>query len=320
MRKAQFPQLRRAVAAGCAILLAWTSLDAQVFSAGERVADLLQSNPYCEVTATVSDSAVEIISVRSLPTAPEGFLALVIPARCLLDGEELAVGLAAGPKEDGTIRLAEGEATWIVSVDSGVRLPSDCSRLLAGSTRLVTLDLHAANTAAVTSLAEMLDGCSALEDANMAIATDSLTDASGLFRGCSTLNNVDLSAWNPAQLEDMSEMFAGCEELKAVVFPAAPTSSLRRTAGMFRGCTAIEELDLRSLDTRQATDLQQMFAGCRTLQHLILGPHFCVSPSARHQGMLQGCTSIPWSKIEYVGDEPPTLPSDWPKATPLPGE
>ena len=58
----------------------------------------------------------------------------------------------------------------------------------------------------------------------------------GMFLGCSSLNELNISNYNTINVTEMNDMFAGCSSLK--------------------------ELNLSNFNTTNVTDMKNMFSGC----------------------------------------------------------
>ena len=148
------------------------------------------------------------------------------------------------------------EIRHVIALD-GVTFSGDCSGLFAGFTSCRSMDLNGVYTAAVT-------------------------DMSGMFRDCETVNPMlDLSDWNTEQVEDMSEMF--------------------------KGCAYLESLDLSGWDIRSVFDggMDGMFDGCGDLAELSL-PAFmevCEDMHLHNNGGL-GWADKDWPDDPVSGDDP----------------
>ncbi len=61
----------------------------------------------------------------------------------------------------------------------------------------------------------MFRGCSSLSNLNLSnFNTQNVTNMSYMFYECSSLSNLDLSNFKTQNVTDMSEMFNGCSSLK----------------------------------------------------------------------------------------------------------
>ena len=69
------------------------------------------------------------------------------------------------------------------------------------------------------------------------LKTDSVTDMTEMFSGCTNLTSLDLSRFNTSLVTDMMYMFAGCENLTTIyVGNGWNISNVKNGEGMFNGC------------------------------------------------------------------------------------
>ena len=61
----------------------------------------------------------------------------------------------------------------------------------------------------------MFKGCSSLKELNLNnFNTNNVTNMSNMFYGCYSLKSIDLSSFNKTDVKDVSCMFYGCSSLK----------------------------------------------------------------------------------------------------------
>ena len=70
----------------------------------------------------------------------------------------------------------------------------------------------------------------------------SLTSMRGLFRGCTGLLSLDLSALKMSKVQDISEMFEGCTSLEELNFGSANLTAVVSSEGIFEGCTSLSTI------------------------------------------------------------------------------
>lgn len=64
----------------------------------------------------------------------------------------------------------------------------------------------------------MFTGCSSLTELDLSnVDTDLVTSVDGIFEGCSSLFRLNLSAWDFEHLKSCKRMFWGCDSLKHVI-------------------------------------------------------------------------------------------------------
>lgn len=81
-----------------------------------------------------------------------------------------------------------------------------------------------------------------------------------VFQNCSSVESLDLSAWNTSAAQTMSAIFHGCSALKTLNVSGWDTSKVMRMNGAFRDTVSLTSLDLHSWNTQACTTFQYMFA------------------------------------------------------------
>ncbi|WP_444403344.1 BspA family leucine-rich repeat surface protein [Prevotella sp.] len=91
----------------------------------------------------------------------------------------------------------------------------DMRSMFSNCTRLETLDLSSFNTEKVTSMQTMFEGSTNLRTIKLpkGFIGSSVTDLNGMFRGCASLTELDLSGSNAEKVKNMGSMFYGCVAL-----------------------------------------------------------------------------------------------------------
>ncbi|MBO4337486.1 MAG: BspA family leucine-rich repeat surface protein [Lachnospiraceae bacterium] len=153
--------------------------------------------------------------------------------------------------------------------------------LFSGCTSLYDLraDWDQENAAAVTSMQSMFKGCSSLESIDLSsLNTDNVTDMSGLFESCSALKKLMLrndnpNAFNTAAVKDMSHMFAHCISLEILNVGFFDTAAVEDMSYMFHDCAAITGLNVTAFNTANVKNMEYMFASCSFLESLILSKY-----------------------------------------------
>ena len=207
-----------------------------------------------------------------------------------------------------------------------IHLNKDSSCMFDGLNRLKTIDLRNFSTKAedkkyeaVTNLASMFSGCSALttvvfdpdfdtskvaDMSNMFNNTGELEelDLSGFDTSCVTKMNgmftdsgvveLDLTSFNTANVSDMTEMFAGCGNLESLIFGNSfNTANVTKMDKMFQDLELLEELDLSNFNTEKVESMSYMFAGATKLEILILSK-FNTSSVSNMKNMFARCSAL----------------------------
>lgn len=139
-------------------------------------------------------------------------------------------------------------------------------------TSLETLDLSSFNTEKVTNMFEMFVGSTNLRTINLpkGFIGSNVTDLNGMFRGCASLTELDLSGSNAEKVKDMGNMFNGCVALSNLNLSGFKTGSLTDMRYLFSLCQSLESLDLSGFNTENVSSMVSMFFQCSSLRNLDL--------------------------------------------------
>lgn len=160
-------------------------------------------------------------------------------------------------------------------------------------TRLETLDLSSFNTEKVTNMFEMFVGSTNLRTINLpkGFIGSNVTDLNGMFRGCASLTELDLSGSNAEKVKDMGWMFYGCVALSNLNLSGFKTGSLTDMRYLFSSCQSLESLDLSGFNTENVTSMESMFSECSSLRSLDLSS-FNTSKVIDMHLMFYKCTNL----------------------------
>ncbi len=123
---------------------------------------------------------------------------------------------------------------------------------------------------------QMFSGCSSLTSLEGLenLDTSEVDDMGGMFSGCTSLEELDLSSLNTSNVTDMSGMFNYCLSLKRLNLSGIDTSRLQLMGAMFLRCIELRELDLSVFDTSNVANMDFLFWDCLRLTKLTLGADF----------------------------------------------
>ena len=160
-------------------------------------------------------------------------------------------------------------------------------------TSLETLDLSSFNTEKVTNMFEMFVGSTNLRTINLpkGFIGSNVTDLNGMFRGCASLTELDLSGSNAEKVKDMGNMFNGCVALSNLNLSGFKTGSLTDMRYLFSLCQSLESLDLSGFNTENVTSMVSMFSQCSSLRSLDLSS-FNTSKVIGMNLMFYNCTNL----------------------------
>lgn len=106
------------------------------------------------------------------------------------------------------------------------------------------------------------------KDEYIAWDTSKLTNTSGTFAYCESLESLDVSDWKMNLVTDASSMFVRCGNLKEIDVSKWETPLLENTYNMFANCSALESIDVSNFTTDHVTDFRYMFGRCSSLTTL----------------------------------------------------
>lgn len=99
-------------------------------------------------------------------------------------------------------------------------------------------------------------------------AVGNVTTFSNMFAFCTSLNNLDVSAWNTSSAKNLSYMFYKDAAISKLDVSAWDTSNVTTIQCIFDWCQAVTSLDVAKWDTSNMTDISYAFANCSVLTGL----------------------------------------------------
>ena len=97
------------------------------------------------------------------------------------------------------------------------------------------------------------------------IDTSKITDMSGMFYKCTSLQNLDVSKWDVSNVEYMRGMFYKCTSLETLDVSKWNVSNVEDMRYMFNECTSLKSLDVSKWDVSNVKDMSGMFFECKSL-------------------------------------------------------
>lgn len=165
--------------------------------------------------------------------------------------------------------------------------------MFSNCTSLETLDLSSFNTEKVTNMLAMFEGSMSLRTIKLpkGFIGSNVTDLNGMFRGCVSLTELDLSGSNAEKVKKMGSMFYGCVALSNLNLSGFKTGSLTEMRYLFSSCQSLESLDLSGFNTENVTSMESMFSQCSSLRSLDLSS-FNTSKVIGMNLMFFNCTNL----------------------------
>lgn len=109
---------------------------------------------------------------------------------------------------------------------------------------------------------------------------EGVTDMSGVFSGCASLKNLDLTGATTTSATTMARMFEDCAALTTLALSDFDTTNVTSMDSMFAGCAALKTLNLSSFNTTNVTSMNSLFGGCEALAEVTLGTGFAFKGEA----------------------------------------
>lgn len=209
------------------------------------------------------------------------------------------------------------------------------------------------NTSRTRYMDGMFFGCKKLKTVDMtSIDTSNVIDFKKMFAQCYELEAVDLSGFKTDNVKDMTKMFEDCEALVSVKFGNYNCKNVESMEAMFRYCEKLEYADLGNIVTSgKLENVYDMFAYCKSLLYLDMSS---MNVENTEGYMFEACKKLdtlktpavvrqymklPYTMYDYnrdyaespymwnpntiyvktKGQQPLTMPSATPSATPKPG-
>ncbi len=119
-------------------------------------------------------------------------------------------------------------------------------------------------------------------------------DCSGLFQGCTALQNTfSLEAFDFSRVTNMDNMFNGCTNLTEIKFPEElDTGNLTSMSGTFNGCTKLAALDLSKFNTSNVTKMDSLFKNCTAMTTTLDLRSFETGNVTTFESMFEGMKNV----------------------------
>ena len=180
-----------------------------------------------------------------------------------------------------------------VAADGAIAPNPDAAWLFQDFVNMKTINFgNCFDTSDVTRMRGMFNGCSSLTDLDLSgFDTSSVTDMRMMFQNCASLTSLDLPGFNTSSVTDMRVMFQNCANLTSLDVSSFDTSNVIDMGAMFANCERLTGLDLSGFDTSHVTNMAAMFCICEDLTSLDL-TGFDTSNVAYMSDMFRYCTSL----------------------------
>lgn len=159
--------------------------------------------------------------------------------------------------------------------------------------KLQSIDVSSFNTSNVTGMSYMFNNCKALTGISglEKFNTAKVEKMCGMFYGCGSLQNVNVSKFNTSKVTDMSYMFYGCENLQSINLSNFNTSNVTNMEYMFYNCKKAKTIDVSKFNTSKVESMLRMFWECNNVTKLDVSK-FNTKSVVTFGGMFNGCKSL----------------------------
>ena len=181
-----------------------------------------------------------------------------------------------------------------VAADGAIAPNPDAAWLFQDFVNMKTINFgNCFDTSDVTRMRGMFNGCSSLTDLDLSgFDTSSVTNMSTMFQNCASLTSLDVSSFDTSNVKEMGAMLANCERLTGLDLSGFDTSHVTNMAAMFCICEDLTSLDLTGFDTSNVAYMSDMFRYCTSLTNLNLSG-FDASAVTKMDNMFYGCDNLP---------------------------
>lgn len=166
-----------------------------------------------------------------------------------------------GTSEPYMVAGSDNETLEIHTAAAEFVFNADCSSMFDGLSTITAISFNdCVNTANVTDMGYMFDGCSSLTSLDLSsFNTANVTNMASMFDGCTKLTSLNLSNFNTAKVTNMDYMFNECTSLTTLDLSNFNTTNVKYMGSMFCYCSNIAGLKLINFDFGNVTDFDGMF-------------------------------------------------------------
>ena len=145
----------------------------------------------------------------------------------------------------------------------------DFSEAFYGCISLTEIDLSGYNYKNTYYMDRMFYGCTNLKIIKLPQSMANLINAKNIFESCETLQSINLENFEKSEkLINISGMFKNCSSLNNVIIPKMKTNYLLNMDEMFYGCSNLSFIDFNDFHTDRIKSMQKTFYNCSSLEYL----------------------------------------------------
>jgi surface protein len=148
------------------------------------------------------------------------------------------------------------------------------------------------NTEKIKDMSNMFKGCLSLESIDISkFNTQNVIDMSYMFSVCEKLTQIDISSFQTQNVKYMDKMFIFCARLNTVIIGNINTNNLISMNNMFNSCSKLINIDISKIKTNKVEDMSYMFAYCSKLTSINVS-NFNTKNVKDINSMFKGCSSL----------------------------
>ena len=166
---------------------------------------------------------------------------------------------------DNTIKMwyneADANGNYDITIGSNniIYANPSGSNLFSNLTNVTSIDLSNMDTSGIVGMNGMFENDKVLTNIVFGdnFNTSNATNMTAMFRGCSSLKELDVSGFDTSKTVNMGNMFSGCSSLESLDVSHFNTSNVKGMQNMFSSLKC--SLDLSNFDTSNVDNLSRMF-------------------------------------------------------------
>ncbi len=174
------------------------------------------------------------------------------------------------------LNSGEEEPAWETNYNNISRVVFDASFANARPTSCYAWFRHSKNLTQIAGI----------ENLN----TANVTNMREMFNGCSNLVKLDVTNFNTAKVTTMLGMFYDCSNLTELDVTHFNTAKVTTMLGMFGGCSNLAELDVTHFNTANVTNMFDMFYACKSLTTIYVSDKFVINNES--YDLFSGCIKL----------------------------
>lgn len=160
-----------------------------------------------------------------------------------------------------------------------------------------TIDISAWETKSATDMENMFDSCANLKEVKFdpeKFDVSKVKFMHYMFCNCPSLEEIDLTSWNTANLQNTVSMFSSCTKLEKVLLnpDTFTTGKVIRMTAMFSSCKSLTQVDVSKFDLTSCITTKDMFKDCSSLESLDVSNWTTTGAVTEMASMFMNCEKL----------------------------